>query len=328
MSRHFVWLIPLTNLLIFLVLGAVLSLLVRCGHRGRWLATRVLGMLVLLPLVWTAFPRIYGIAGFLVALGAATRMVPSLERRRHGFGRLVGLRFPVAAAAWVLLAAIPWGMGRLTEWREASRSLPAPGSPNVLLVVLDTVAASQLGLYGSSRATSPAIDELAARGIRFDRAQATSPWTLPSHASMFTGRWHHEVSAGWLTPLDGVSPTLAEFLGSRGYATAGLTANYAYCASDSGLARGFTKFQDYIFPALTALHIEALVDGSIAGTQFVDRFLQDWLDLELLKPASQFIWRVFKLNRKEAVVVNREFLGWLSSRRQKERPFFAFLNYL
>jgi arylsulfatase A-like enzyme len=198
----------------------------------------------------------------------------------------------------------------------------------VLLVVLDTVAASQLGLYGSSRATSPAIDELAARGIRFDRAQATSPWTLPSHASMFTGRWHHEVSAGWLTPLDGVSPTLAEFLGSRGYATAGLTANYAYCASDSGLARGFTKFQDYIFPALTALHIEALVDGSIAGTQFVDRFLQDWLDLELLKPASQFIWRVFKLNRKEAVVVNREFLGWLSSRRQKERPFFAFLNYL
>ena len=40
------------------------------------------------------------------------------------------------------------------------------------------------------------------RGVRFDRAQATSSWTLPSHASMFTGRWPHELSAGWLTPLD------------------------------------------------------------------------------------------------------------------------------
>ena len=95
------------------------------------------------------------------------------------------------------------------------RPLPSPGSPNVLLIVLDTVAADHLSLYGYERPTSPTMVELAERGIRFDRVQATSSWTLPSHASMFTGRWPHELSAGWLTPLDRTYPTLAEFLGSR-----------------------------------------------------------------------------------------------------------------
>jgi arylsulfatase A-like enzyme len=327
MSRHFVWLIPLANLLIFSVLGAFLALLVRFGHRGRWLATRLLGTMSLLPLFWAALPRFYAVAVFILVVGAATRLVPALERRRAGFRRLVQLSFPLAAGVWMLLAAIPWGVSQLKQWREASRPSPVADCPNVLLIVLDTVGASHLSLYGYSRPTSPAIDELAARGIRFDSAQATSPWTLPSHASMFTGRWPHELSAGWLTPLDGKYPTLSEFLGSRGYATAGFTANYAYCASDSGLARGFTRFQDYIFPELTALHTAVMVEGFVDGFQSFERFVEDWLDLEFLRPVSQLIWRLFRKDRKEAATVNREFIDWLSRRRQKERPFFAFLNF-
>ena len=97
--------------------------------------------------------------------------------------------------------------------------------------------------------------------------QATSSWTLPSHASMFTGRWPHELSAGWFTPLDGTYPTLAEFLGSRGYATAGFVANYWYCASDSGLNRGFTAYQDYIFPRLTAFKTAVLVNRPWMGSR-------------------------------------------------------------
>ena len=65
---------------------------------------------------------------------------------------------------------------------------PAPASPNVLLIVLDTVAANHLGLHGYGRPTSPTLDELARQGIRFDRVQAASPWTLPYHARMFTCR--------------------------------------------------------------------------------------------------------------------------------------------
>ena len=111
-----------------------------------------------------------------------------------------------------------------------SLPMPSPGSPNVLLIVLDTVAADHLSLNGYDRPTSPTMDELARSGIRFDSVQAASSWTLPSHASLFTGRWPHELSAGWLTPLDRTYPTVAEFLGAHGYATAGFIANSSYCA--------------------------------------------------------------------------------------------------
>ncbi len=85
--------------------------------------------------------------------------------------------------------------------------------------------------------------------MRFDRAQATSSWTLPSHAGFFTGRWPHELSAGWLTPLDATHPTLAEYLGSHGYATAGFVANLFYCGADTGLERGFTRYRISSFPS-------------------------------------------------------------------------------
>jgi len=328
MSRHFIWLVPLTNLVIFLLLGVVLSLLA-WGRRRRslWLATRVLGTMALLPIFWTAFPRIHPAAGLLLMLGVAARLVPALERRAAGFRRLVRLSLPVLAGLVPALAASLWGVDRLREWRQDARALPPPDSPNVLLIVLDTVAAGHLSLYGYNRPTCPTIDGLAPRGICFNRVRATSSWTLPSHASMFTGRWPHEVSAGWVTPLDAAFPTLAEFLGARGYATAGFTANHAYCGTDSGLARGFTVYQDYIFPALTASHTAALVNRPVDGLETVARFLEDRLDFDLLRPAFQRLWWLFNNDRKEAEVINREFLDWLSRRRRPERPFFAFLNF-
>ena len=121
----------------------------------------------------------------------------------------------------------------------------APSAANVILIVLDTVRAESLSLYGYHRDTTPNLTRLAARGVRFDRAFATAPWTAPSHASMFTGRWCHELSVGWNRPLDGTSPTLAEFLGARGYATAGFVANTTYCSYETGLDRGFAHYEDY-----------------------------------------------------------------------------------
>jgi len=328
MSRHFIWLVPLTNLVIFLLLGLVLSLLVvRRRRRGLWLATRVLGTMALLPLWGAAFPRIHLAAGLLLMLGVTARLVPSLERRAAGFRRLVRLSFPILAGLVPVLAASLWGLDRLREWREDERALPPPDSPNVLLIILDTVGADHLSLYGYNRPTCPTIDGLAPRGICFNRVRATSSWTLPSHASMFTGRWPHEVSAGWVTPLDAAYPTLAEFLGARGYATAGFTANHTYCGTDSGLARGFTVYQDYIFPALTASHTAALVNRPVDGLVAVERFLEDRLEFDLFRPALQCLWWLFNNDRKEAAVINREFLDWLSRRRRPERPFFAFLNF-
>jgi arylsulfatase A-like enzyme len=329
MSRHFVWMLPLADLAIFCVLGTLLVPLVLWGRRGRWLAPRLLCALTLLPPIWAASPRLFGPAGLLLGLGAAARLVPVLEQRPAGLRRLVRTSFPVVVGIVALLSAWSWGQDEITEWREARRPLPPPGSPNVLLIVLDTVAAGHLSLYGYDRPTSPTIEELAPHGMRFDHAQATCSWTLPSHASLFTGRWPHELSTGWLTPLDGTYPTLAEFLGEHGYATAGFVGNYWYCATNSGLDRGFTVYRDFIFPRLTALGQTVLIKRPVEGLEPVELFLEDWLGIGsfLLRPAVERLNWLFKTNRKGAAVVNGEFLDWLSRRGQPERPFFAFLNY-
>jgi hypothetical protein len=188
MGRHFVWLVPSVNLLIFVVLGVILSWVVRLGARGQKVATRALGTLALIPPFWAVFPRIYGVAGLLLMMGVAAKLVPALERRAAGFSRVIRLTFPLAFCLLMALAASCWLTARVKEWCEASRPLPPPSSPNILLIVLDTVGASHLSLFGYDRPTSPTIEELASRGISFNRARATSSWTLPSHASIFTGR--------------------------------------------------------------------------------------------------------------------------------------------
>lgn len=324
MSRHFLWLIPLTNLLIFLLLGLVLALLTFAWpSRGRWVSARLLCGLTVLPLFWSAFPRIYGLAGFLLMLGIAAWVVPILIRHAAGFRRFVALSLPVVVAITPLLAASVWIGDRRKQLDEEARPLPSADSPNVLLIVLDTVAADHLSLHGYSRPTSPTLDSLARRGIRFDRVQAPSSWTLPSHASFLTGRWPHELSASWLTPLDATYATLAEYLGSRGYATAGFIANLFYCGADTGLARGFTRYQDFIFPGLSALKPAGLVNRPLEGLR--DLSLRQGPHSLMLFPS---LFEMFDAgNRKPAAAVSHEFLDWLSRRRQPNRPFFAFLNY-
>jgi arylsulfatase A-like enzyme len=257
----------------------------------------------------------------------SARLVPLFERNAWGFQWFVRASFPVAIATVVILGVLPWVGDRIKQSRESARPLPPPGSSNVLLIVLDTVAASHLSLNGYERATSTTLVELAERGIRFDSAQAAASWTLPSHATMFTGRWLHELSVGWLTPLDGSRPTLAEFLGARGYATAGFVANTMYCASDSGLRRGFTCYRDYIFPELTAFRTPVLVRRALVGIHPIVELLVDRPEFARLRPFGHEFWRLLVDDRKPAKVANRELLDWLSHREQPERPFFAFLNY-
>ena len=72
-----------------------------------------------------------------------------------------------------------------------SREPPEP--PNVVLITLDTTRPDHLGLYGYEGATSPHLDALAEASHVFERAYSTSSWTLPAHASLFTGKLptHH-----------------------------------------------------------------------------------------------------------------------------------------
>jgi len=320
MTRHFVWLIPLVDLLLFLGIGGVLAATTRLWpRRAGWLSPRVICALAILSILLTMTGRIYFEAWLILALGIASCLCRVLERHPAGMRQWVTLSLPVLLVMVVVQAGWIFGGERLKRWQEESRSLPRPGSPNVLLIVLDTVRADHLSLHRYERGTSPNLERLAKQGIRFDQARSTAPWTLPSHASMFTGRWPHELNTKWMCPLRGDTLTLAEFLGSLGYATAGFVGNTACCSYDSGLDRGFSHFQDYVVNKLSAIRTVHLIDLALKA-------------LARLGPSGQMHWSTRTLlaygDRKVASDINREFLDWLSWRREPRRPFFAFLNYL
>ena len=140
--------------------------------------------------------------------------------------------------------------------------------PNVLLLVVDTLRAEHVGCYGAERPTSPHIDRLAAGGVRFERAYATSPWTKPSVASILTGL--HPSTHGVMTGLQQVSSelrTLPEILSENGYATFGLVSNFLLRAKE-GFGQGFERYDaseigghSYVStPGLTEKALVALED--------------------------------------------------------------------
>jgi arylsulfatase A-like enzyme len=319
MTRHFVWLVPLINL-VFVGLGLLLTLAMRrWPRRARWLSPRVIVAAAILPALALVGRGIYLEAWLLVAVGLAFRIVPVLERHPARWRRWLVLSMPVLLGLVLLQAGWIFSSDRIKQWREARHPVPPAGSPNVLLIVLDTVRADHLSLYGYPRPTTPNLERLARRGIRFDQARAAAPWTLASHANMFTGLWPHELGVQWTSTLRDDVPTLAEHLQSLGYATAGFAGNTFYCSYDSGLDRGFTYYRDYVLDVLSAVRTNQVVKESLKIVGQLGRFL----------PISNVTLReLSEGERKNSHVVNREFLDWLAERQGQGRPFFAFLNYV
>ncbi|MEE8278834.1 MAG: sulfatase [Thermoanaerobaculia bacterium] len=127
--------------------------------------------------------------------------------------------------------------------RDARESLP------MVLVVVDTLRADHLGLYGYRRPTSPELDRWAQKGAVFENAYATSPWTLASFGSLYTGRLPERHRAGFkfgrrrFSSLDPAVPTLAELFAAEGHTTASIITN-VYLGPTFGLDRGFETFVD------------------------------------------------------------------------------------
>ena len=126
----------------------------------------------------------------------------------------------------------------------------APPRPNgVVLIVVDTLRADHLGLYGYARDTSPGIDRWAERAAVFEQALATAPWTLPTFGSIFTGHLPTTHLAGrkpggaGRSGLNAALPTLTEQLHEAGFATGALVAN-PFLRERFGFARGFESY-DY-----------------------------------------------------------------------------------
>ena len=309
-SRHAVWMVPLVDAGIFTLLGLVLALV----HR---IMPRILpwsfgpGLLVaLMVFTWISmFPQIHLAAAVLVGLGCGVQTARVLASRRPAVDGAVR---SLAAGLVALVLTLTAGMILRDHFKERlalARLGPArPGMPNVLLIILDTVRGQSLSLYGYGRPTSPEITRWAAGGVVFDHAFAEAPWTLPSHASMFTGYHAHELETSWNTPLERDPPTLAAVLTDRGYSTAGFVANVRYCGRETGLARGFTVYHDYRVDAAEAFKITRLTEAfhSTLGRK---------LRLFPVRP------------RTGAPEIRERFTRWLDQ-RDPNRPFFAFLNFL
>jgi arylsulfatase A-like enzyme len=118
--------------------------------------------------------------------------------------------------------------------------------PDIVLLVLDTQRADRLSCYGHPGEISPFLDELAAESTRFQNAVAAAQWTIPSHASMFTGvypRVHNTVQSYSVLPPS--LPTVAERLRDAGYYTAAFCNNPLVGVINNGLRRGFYSFLNY-----------------------------------------------------------------------------------
>ena len=152
--------------------------------------------------------------------------------------------------AGVLLLTVVGSAGEGCSREEVSGSDSSP--PNVILIVLDTLRAYHLGCYGYDRPTSPRIDAFAQEGTLYRRAFAAAPWTVPTHASLFTGKYPFEHGAHTFKvtrPVNNVNTlhkrhlTLAEAFKSAGYQTAAFAANAAYLARRWQLDQGFDTYE-------------------------------------------------------------------------------------
>jgi arylsulfatase A-like enzyme len=117
-----------------------------------------------------------------------------------------------------------------------------PGSANVLFVVMDTVRKDHLSVYGHDRETTPALERLAEEAATFEEALAPAPWTLPVHASMFTGKYPSQHGASQENPYLTGATTLAE---SLDLPSACYSSN-AWITPYTGLTAGFSD-QDNFF---------------------------------------------------------------------------------
>src|SRR6185436_8952674 len=216
----------------------------------------------------------------------------------------------------------------VVESRSMS-SLPAPGPrpPNVLFIVMDTVRAANVSVYGYERRTTPNLEGLAADGTVFDLAISTAPWTLPSHGSLFTGRSAKETGGSWRRAISAEPRTLAESLRDRGYATGGFVGNLHYTSYESGLSRGFVHYEDFLVRWGTLLPHSSLSRIDFKSNLLLARSPGEaWT--ALLQSQISHVRSggdVLLFHREAADGIATNFLNWQQTIH--DRPFFAFLNF-
>lgn len=328
-AYEFVWVAPLSYTAIFLAVA--LPVWIASCVSPRHSAALAVGVFVALGVfaVLLLYRRIHPAAFFLVAVGAGVRAGQSAAvhwaRWRAGLTR-------GALAAGVGLAFVA-SYKTLVPWMRERRATAAARSttsdaPNVILLILDTVRAANLGVYGYARETSPVMDRLAPEAVVFNHAFAPAAWTLASHASMLTGRWAHETKASYRRSSDPSLPNLAQALRRRGYLTAAFMANAGWAGHESGFTDGFLRYEGHPVdlsqflwsPSLTQMPLTREVIGGVASgnVRRIVRAVRQF-DLRIETPPVP--------RSRDANEIADRFLAWRAN-LGTARPYFAMLNIL
>lgn len=252
-----------------------------------------------------------------------------------------------------------WLVAGLAASLLACAEPPAARAPDVLLVVLDTVRADRCSAYGYSRPTTIQLEALAEVGVLFEDVTAPGAWTLPSHASLFTGLppWQHgadylEDGADGSIRVAGLGPdlpTLAERFAAAGYRTVSIAAN-DWLGPGFGLTRGFesARVAGTDADALDAVGAELARESTQPLFLFVNLMAAhspyengpgEWgVDDALLDPASAADWiRPYLLEQRPASVhLAREtppdgidgFTRYLNGRLRVPADGFSLLSHL
>jgi arylsulfatase A-like enzyme/Tfp pilus assembly protein PilF len=159
------------------------------------------------------------------------------------------------------------------------------GAP-IVLISIDTLRADHLPAYGYRAGSTPAIDRLAGAGIVFDDVYSQVPLTLPSHASLFTGRLplNHRVRDNIGYTLAAAERTLASRLKAAGYATGGAVSSYVL-RRQTGIANGFDFFDDELTISGTG---ESLSETQRDGARTIEA-LAAWVDAHAGQPVFAFL---------------------------------------
>jgi arylsulfatase A-like enzyme len=267
------------------------------------------------PLSLLTSPSRIAFYGFLTLAGAfilwlifKISVVFSIRNRPLAF-------YVVIVLSAVMLASIAIIDGYFFGLRgSGERVQEERGSPNIILIVLDTVRADHFSCYGHSQPVTPVMDRIAGEGMLFKQCISDSIWTLPTHASMFTGLYpttHHVGYENFFLSEDFL--TIAEVLKDRGYQTAGFVAN-PIVSPRAQFAQGFEYYKSYSNNRkLTSAYY-------LLGNIIWDR-------AGILKRARPRRYPPFApFQRAEDVVTDVR--NWFDFGYERDKPFYLFLNFM
>ncbi len=221
--------------------------------------------------------------------------------------RPVKIVFRRILACFVILIVVTLGFGVYGVLKDPSTgriSLQASAirRPPIFLVLIDTLRADHLSVYGYGKPTSPNMDAVASQGTTYTRAFSQAPWTRPSCGSLLTSRYPPEIGLrGIWSPLPSSIPILPQFMKVEGYSTAGIVSSVHLSAQ-----YGFDKGWDVLDIGTTYLR---------------------WTGARTPLARLRLIPRTEYYPRYNAEELTDRAIQWIDAPTNSSQPIFMYLHY-